>query len=114
MISDIYVDPEVFEWPCFSQSGTYKDKASIRRSYELLEHAERLIVGDVSELKTADAITNLKRAINVRLKLLEEYYRFSDSFAAMKISALERLEHVGLARHTMIKQLFELRKRNRA
>jgi hypothetical protein len=109
MISEIYIDPEVFEWPCLSQSGSYKDESCVRRSYEMLEHAERLIAGDVSELKTADAISNLKRAINVRLKLLDEYHRFSDSFVNPRIGALERLELVGLARHFIIKQLFELR-----
>jgi hypothetical protein len=109
MISKIYVDPKVFEWPCFWQSGTFEDESCVRRSYEMLEHAERLIRGEVSELQIVDAISNLKRAINVRLKLLDEYYRFSDSLFTQKMGALERLEFVGLARQFMIKQLFELR-----
>jgi hypothetical protein len=74
-----------------------------------LEHAVSLIDAEASEFKIADAIMNLKRAINVRLKLLDELYQFSYVGALKKMGALERLEAVGLAKPFLIKQLFELR-----
>jgi len=52
---------------------------------------------------------NLKRAINVRLKLLDELYCFSHVTGLKKLGALERLEAVGLAKPFIVKQLFDLR-----
>jgi hypothetical protein len=105
----IYLNPSILQWPCYLESWSEGDESRIQRSYDTLEYAVSLIEGETSEFKMADAVMNLKRAINTRLKLLDELYRFSDASGLKKLGALERLEAVGLAKPFLIKQLFELR-----
>ena len=105
----IYINPTVFRWPCFLESWTSTEKHRVKRSYDTLDHAVGLVEGNVGEFGVADAIMNLKRAINVRLKLLDHLHRFSDAASLKKMGSLERLEAVGLVRPFLIKQLFELR-----
>jgi len=56
----------------------------------------------------ADAVVNLKRAIGIRTKHLEELYRFKLLFGDIE-GALERLEVIGLVRPFLLRQLMSLR-----
>lgn len=105
----VYLHPSAIQWVCSADSYTNSADSRIRRSYDTLKYASSLIDGDVNEFKLSDAIMNLKRAVNVRLKLLDELYKFSHVSFLKKFGALERLESVGLARPFLIRQLFELR-----
>lgn len=104
-----YLHPSIFQWSCSADSYTISTDPKIRRSYDTLNHASSLIDGEINEFKLSDAVMNLKRAVNVRLKLLDELYEFSHVGLLKKLGALERLEAVGLARPFLIRQLFELR-----
>lgn len=84
------------------------DPNRVRRPHAILAHAEDLLSTNESELSIADSINNLKRAINIRLRHLEEIYKFGEMFPK-EFGSLERLAYVGLARPFLVKQLFELR-----
>lgn len=84
------------------------DESRVQRSYALVNHAENLTRGLPNEFAISDAVSNLKRAINIRVQLLEASYSFSKAFPK-SIGTLERLESVNLARPYLIKQLFSLR-----
>jgi hypothetical protein len=78
------------------------------RPHDLLAHAERNLASVADEFARADAVLALKRAVNSRLKHLEELYGFALSFPK-SVGALERLEAVDLARPLLVRQMFELR-----
>jgi hypothetical protein len=106
---NIYVNPSVIDWHGHLESWSTEGMSRVRRSYDTLDHAVGLVDGEATEFGISDAIMNLKRAINVRLKLLDELYCFSHMVGLKKLGALERLEAVGLAKPFLIKQLFDLR-----
>jgi hypothetical protein len=105
----MWLSEDVFEWHAESAGGgRLSDAARVARPYEILHHARQLVQSSNSSLVRGDALSNLKRSINVRLQHIEELYRFSGIFPK-NTGTLERLEVVGLARPFLIKQLFELR-----
>jgi hypothetical protein len=80
-----------------------------KRSYEIWERACHLINQSTS-FDLADGITNLKRSLNHRLKLFEEYYRLlTVNFPNKPKGYLELLESYQLARPFMVKSLMEIR-----
>jgi hypothetical protein len=107
-MENIYLLPDVFTWSCWNSGGTINDESRVQRPYALVSHAESLTHGLPTEFEIADAVANLKRAINHRLQLLEENYSFAKAFPK-NVGVLERLEKVNLARPYLIKQLFSLR-----
>ena len=103
-----WLSPEVFDWEVvvdFAEQVTYERFA---RPHLLLTHAESALAQDAGELARADAVFALKRAVNSRLKHIEELYGLAKAFPK-SVGALERLEAVDLARPLLVRQLFELR-----
>ena len=93
---------------CTSGSGI-KDE-SWRRVYSLLSHAEHLLEQSSSELFRVDAITILKRAVDHRLRLLDEIYEFRRIPIGNKPSGnLELLNYLGIVRPKMVQKLIEIR-----
>ena len=107
-MSTLWLYKSVFSWSAEFDSGRRSEVQRVQRPHELLLHSERSLSSAMNEFGRADAILNLKRAINVRLQHLEELYAFANAFPKI-VGALERLEAVGLARPLLIKQLFSLR-----
>lgn len=103
-----WISEEVFDWQLELTGGSQGDEIKTQRAHELFAHAEALIRENKSTLSLTDGILSLKRAINHRLKLLEELYQLSSIFPK-STGPLERLAAVGLSRPFIIKQLFELR-----
>ena len=103
-----WISEEIFDWQLELNGGSLDDEVKAQRAYELFAHAETLIRENKSPLSLTDGILSLKRAINHRVKLLDELYQLSSIFPK-NTGALERLAIVGLSRPFMIKQLFELR-----
>ena len=103
-----FLSEDILLWQPEYDGGRKPDASRVERSFQLLAHAQSLVQVGTSELSLADAISNLKRAINVRLQHLEDLYALSRRFPK-NVGALERLEAIGLARPFLIRQLFELR-----
>lgn len=104
----MWLSPEIFSWEPWFSSGKSVDDSRWRRPYDLHAHAEKLVVEAASKMSIADAVLNLRRAIGMRTKHLEELYRFKSLFRDVE-GVLERLEAVGLARPFLIRQLIDLR-----
>lgn len=105
----MWLSAEVLDWQVESGGGgKLGDEQRVARPYELLGHATQLVQSADSNFARVDALSNLKRSINVRLQHIEDLYRFGELFPK-GVGALERLELVGLAKPFLIKLLFELR-----
>ncbi|HKX53478.1 MAG TPA: hypothetical protein VJM47_06715 [Nitrosospira sp.] len=104
----IWLSPVVFDWEPYPRATIPNDSYRVRRPHAILAHAEEILSKNESEFAIADSILGLKRAINSRLRHLDEIYGFRELFPKQG-GSLERLEQVGLARPFLIKQLFELR-----
>ena len=104
-----WLSKAVFEWsPRPMGAMILGDLERVRRPHAILAHAERMLSSSESEFFIADSISALKRAINSRLRHLEEIYEFQE-WCPKQAGSLERLEYVGLGRPFLIKQLFDLR-----
>lgn len=103
-----WLSGKVFSWAHDSDGGRRSDPDRVKRPHVILAHAENALGAGDSEFAIADAVLGLKRAIDSRLRHLEELYRFSGLFPK-SVGALERLEQVGLARPLVVRQLFDIR-----
>lgn len=103
-----WVDPGIFDWTPEYLSSTRQDRERVFRPHQILDHAYRLLAGEPTAFVVADALSNLKRAVNSRLQHLEELYHLSSIFPK-SIGALQRLEGVDLAKPFLIRALFDLR-----
>lgn len=97
--------------------GSYSDVGGLiyeatgwERAYELWEHAEDILAKPQTEAYLADAITNLKRAVNHRISILQETYHFDKipGYEAPRRS-LEQLAYWGIIRPSMLRQLTDIR-----
>jgi len=107
-VPSLWLDSAVLEWAPEFLSGTHAERQRLLRPHEILDHAYRLIASQPTPFGLADALANLKRAVNSRLQHLEEVYRLSVLYPKA-VGALERLEGVGLAKPYLIHELFDLR-----
>ncbi|BCS55308.1 hypothetical protein [Geobacter sp. SVR] len=73
----MYLTSDVLLWKP-TMSGSFSSGNAIRnkRAYEILVHAETILDSAANDLHLIDCIANLKRAINSRLKTLNEIYNF--------------------------------------
>lgn len=106
--SNMWLSEQVLNWKA-SCCGTSSTKPQdFFRAYELLQHAESLITTSTNDFQLADGISNLKRALNQRLKYIDQLYSVSAAFPK-NVGFLECLHELGLARPFVIKQLLEIR-----
>lgn len=106
--SKMWLSEEVLNWESVIFQTSRTESQSFFRAYEFLQHAESLIASNANDLQLADGISNLKRALNQRLKYIDELYSVSAAFPR-NFSFLEALQELGLARPFVIKQLLEIR-----
>ena len=103
-----WLSPTIFNWHALVEAAMRMDVGRFLRPHEFLSHAERRLEQTSDEFARADAVLNLKRAVNSRLKHIEEMYGLSVAFPT-GTGVLERLQKVDLARPLLIHQMFELR-----
>lgn len=105
-----WLDNAVFGWQAECGSWKINHKSSVHRAYEYWEHARQLLESPTSQFQLADAIANLKRAVNHRLKAIERAYSLrSFPLANRPPSYLAILESVGLVRPALLKYLMDVR-----
>ena len=93
-----------FDGTLYSNPG----EEDIKRAYELWDHAESLVKDASNAFQLADALSNLKRALNKRLMQIESLYKIKQLFSKNQ-AFLETLNEVGIVRPFIIKQLFDIR-----
>lgn len=110
MPKTLYISSEILKWETLISTTSSGDINNIKRPYEILYHSNNLIESGSTEFDLSDAIGNLKRALNHRLKAIESYYAFNSiKFPGKPKSHLETLELYGLARPYIIKKLMDIR-----
>lgn len=106
----IWISKELLEWDYAPSGGSVIDPKFKQRAYEIWEHANDLIEKETEKFNLEDAIINLKRTIDQRLKLIEDIYGFKKNNKNYKnIPYLELLEKFGIIRNNMMKKLLQIR-----
>ncbi|MBF0724790.1 hypothetical protein [Enterococcus gallinarum] len=81
-----------------------------QRAYDIWNRANDLVKKNDSPFDLTDGITNLKRSINHRLKLIEEIYHFKKiDFPEKPKGYLELLESYSIVRPYLMKTVMEIR-----
>lgn len=108
-MTSIWVSNSISNWTAQSQGGHIFGPEWIR-TYQIWERARELIDDAKSEFALADGVANLKRALNHRLKLIEEYYSFKNIEISNKpTSYLELLERYDIVRPFIMQILLKIR-----
>ena len=106
----MWLTPKILKWEPHYAIGRGSQDESWRRAYSILSHAEHLLEQSSSELFRVDVITTLKRAVDHRLRLLDEIYEFRRIPIGNKPSGnLELLNYLGIVRPKMVQKLVEIR-----
>lgn len=71
-----WIDPKILTWTMYVSGGETVEESILKRSYENWKHADDLIAKAKSEFDRIDVITTLKRAVDARLRLLDQIYKF--------------------------------------
>ena len=110
MARKVWITNSVLSWTSAVHSADTFHVSSWNTPYRIWSHAAGLLSGIPSELVRSDAVGNLKRALNVRLKHLEGLYRFSHLPLGLRHKAtLERLEMLGVVRPLLLRHLLDIR-----
>ncbi|GAP76976.1 hypothetical protein W04_3555 [Pseudoalteromonas sp. SW0106-04] len=107
----VWVSPDCFEVEAYSELGTELPKADAKRALDIWEHARHCLEREnLSEFDRSDTIAWLKRALNQRLKLIEQYYSLKKfALPTSPKGYLEYLETLNVVRPFMLKTLMLLR-----
>ncbi len=106
----MWLTPEVLRWrPAIGGSTTYRDELW-RRPYRIFGHADQILQKDTTDFDRVDVITTLKRAVDNRIRLLNEIYKFKLIPIKNKPSkAIEILCYLGIIRPIMVQKLIYIR-----
>src|SRR5690606_35579968 len=108
----LWVDPVVLTWKRLLTGSYGGDPDAMRRPYEHWEHAAAILDERHGHRDRMGAIATLKRAIDHRPRALKQEYKLRPiPLRSAPKGDLQRLEHLGIARHTMVLRLLEIRNR---
>lgn len=109
----MWVSSTVLEWGYHNEHGSGPSlddqNPTVWRAHEIWRHANSLISENCSSFALSDAIANLKRAINHRLQSLSKAYCFNALPFSSDKKTLEKFQHYGIIRPSMLRELFEVR-----
>jgi hypothetical protein len=109
-IYKVWLKKDIIEWQNISSTWYRVEEQKWKRAYIIWEHSRKLIEKNNNEFDLADGITNLKRSLNHRLKLIEEIYKLKSIEINNKPKGyLELLERFGLVRPLIMKKLLLIR-----
>ena len=107
---NMYLNNRVLSWKVEIQSWSEVDEQVKSRAEQLLLRSELHLYTDKSKDSRADCLVTLKRALNHRLKAIEENYEFKKiSLPNKPKSYLELLEVLGIVRPLLLKKLLKIR-----
>jgi hypothetical protein len=107
----LWISETFLEWTPFIETYRTRPSSEWRRPYEHWQHAEILLSGQASEFHRIDIVTTLKRAVDLRLKALNDTYSFGHIPLEMPPDRLGELSYLGIIRPLLIGQLIEMRNR---
>jgi hypothetical protein len=105
-----WISLTTLDWPGVWGGGTSGEVGQWHRAYEMLRHVDRRLSGQPDEFARTDAVATLKRAVDHRIRVLDEKYGLRGLPVREKPEKiLDLLEWVGLIRPAMFRKLIELR-----
>lgn len=105
-----YLSHEVLNWHPEAQGSSVEDEHQWKRPYEIWSHAEAVLANATTEFLRVDVITTLKRAIDHRVRLLNDLYSFkSIPIREKPTETLNLLEFLGIVRPLMLRRLLDIR-----
>jgi hypothetical protein len=112
MLKTVWLSLDVFSWSRMAFGAMLPLSPETRRPFEYLAQAERHLLNGTSDLNRGDAVANIKRALNLRLRQLDAQYRLSRlPLPNRNTGLLQRLEALGLVRPLLLKHLLDVRNR---
>jgi len=107
----MFLSSEIFTWPYDQQARRFASNGDyVTRAREIWRHARDRLDGRASDFDRTDCMTSLKRAINHRLKALQDEYAISTLPSGRpKKQTLEMLQDFGLVRPTLLAELMAIR-----
>lgn len=106
----MYLSDEFFGWSYYDNESTEVDFDKMNRGHEIWRHAQNRVKNNPSEFDRVDCISSLKRAVNSRLKTIDDEYNFHKlPNLRSKKQILEKYQDYGLIRPSILKDLFEVR-----
>ncbi len=106
----MWLNPVVLEISSYPSGGTTFSGDAWKRPYKFLEHSENILSKQTSEFERSDVITNLRKAIDQRIRLMNNRYSFKSIPIAKSFSDnYELLEFLGIIRPKMLKKLIDIR-----
>lgn len=108
----LWLSPEVLQWPARAEGGQQFENAFVRAPYKHWEHAERVCKAADTKLHRVDVVSALKRAIDFRIKRLNELYQFKRiPHLAKQDGIIEFLASVGVIRPLILEKILTIRNR---
>jgi hypothetical protein len=104
----MYLSSEIGNWFPTAQSWTAVD--DWKTPYATIDHAEAVLLTGNTDHHRADAVVNLKRAVDSRIRHLDDIYRFKRLPLPRDVDGIyDRMSYLGLIRPKMLGKLYELR-----
>lgn len=110
LLKCLWLNPTVLTWNVEPEQERHGE-AYWKRPYEIWSHAESILQEDnLSDFKRVDALTTLKRAVDRRIRQLNDLHHLKSIPISDKPSGtLELLEYIGLIRPIMLQRLIDIR-----
>jgi hypothetical protein len=109
-MNNLWLTPEILEWRVEAQGFSFADKHGWKRPYDIWAHAEQVLNHPTTEFLRVDAITTMKRAIDHRVRMLNNRYSLRTIPIKDKPSEiLNLLEFAGIVRPLMLQKLLDIR-----
>ena len=107
---EFWLTSEIFNWVTSVGTANVSRGREWFRAYDIWEHADLILQQTCTDLNLIDAITNLKRAVDHRLRLLDKLYKFKKIPMKEKPSDLLKiLNYMDIVRPIMVEKLFQIR-----
>jgi len=108
----MFINRQFMKWDVTPEGISMQDKSLFDRPWSLYDRAEKKLATDTSPDSRGEFFITLKRAIDRRLKGIEQIHEFTKLSLPIKIkskSRLELLEYLGIVRPLLIKKLMTIR-----
>lgn len=109
-MKSIWIEKEIFKWDAYCSDTEGESPNVLHRTYELWNHAKEILDNYNTSDYCADAISNLHKAIGLRIKMLNTNYCFTKSpFKTKEKKIFKQLEDFEIVRPKLINEIASFR-----
>jgi hypothetical protein len=107
---NIGLSTKIFSWKASTSSGTYSLQEGWDTPYKYFHLADNILKNHTDPFQLIDAISNLKRSIDHRLKKISSDYSLKKlNHFGVPSDTLSKLEHLQIARPAMLATIHSIR-----